>query len=299
MSSAPSAVVSETHTPLGVARLAAEHLATRGVPDPRLDAELLLAASLGLRRLDLYLQHDRPLTEDELASYREMIRRRGRREPLQYIVGSVTFREVELRVDRRALIPRPETEVLVGLALEWAGPRAARATEPMRALDIGTGAGAIALSLLAEGAFATSVATDVSAEALALAGENASLLGLADRVDLRQGPLYEPLGEEERFDAIVSNPPYIAAGSRAGLAAEVIEWEPEAALFAGAAGLDVVDPIVRSAAAWLRAGGLLALEVAETQTEEVAGLARASGLGEVRIVADLTGRPRIVMGVKP
>ncbi|HUF13117.1 MAG TPA: peptide chain release factor N(5)-glutamine methyltransferase [Longimicrobiales bacterium] len=300
MSTAPAARVpepapmSDDRTPLTVARLAAEHLKARGVPDPRLDAELLLAAALGVRRLDLYLQHDRPLTDDELEPYREMIRRRARREPLQYITGSVAFREIELRVDRRALIPRPETEILVGVVLDWSRARASSATAPLRALDIGTGTGVIALSLLAEGGFGTVVATDASADALALAAENAAALGLTERLELRHGSLYEPLRPDERFDAVVSNPPYISTATRAVLAPEVIDWEPAAALFAGAAGLDLVEPIVRQAAERLARRGLLALELAETQALEVAELARVSGFDEVRIIEDLTGRARIV-----
>lgn len=291
--------MTESRTPLGVARLAAEHLKARGVPDPRLDSDLLLAASLGIGRLDLYLQHDRPLTEDELAPYREMIRRRARREPLQYIVGSVTFREIELRVDRRALIPRPETEVLAGVVLDWASARGGAAgAAPLRALDIGTGTGAIALSLLAEGGFGAVVATDTSEEALALAGENASALGLADRLELRLGSLFEPVPAGERYDAIVSNPPYIATGERAGLAAEVVEWEPEVALFAGASGLDLLEPIVRQARDRLVKGGLLALELAERQAEAVAALAREHGYEDVRIIEDLTRRPRIVTATR-
>ena len=216
------------HRPLELARLAAGHLAERGVEDPRLDAELLLAHVLGVRRLDLYLQFERPLTPDEVAAYREAIRRRGQREPLQYITGTTSFRELELAVDPRVLIPRPETEVLVGAVLEWAAGRG-----DLVALDIGTGSGAIALSLLAEGPFARMVATDVSRGALELAAENARRTGLDARLELRHGPLWEPIGDGERFDVIVSNPPYVADAEGAGLQPEVAAHEPAGALFAG------------------------------------------------------------------
>ena len=288
----PTARPEEPATPLALARTAAEWLEGRGVADGRLDAELLLADALGLKRLDLYLQHDRPLTPEEVERFRGMVRRRGRREPLQYIVGHVQFRHVELGTDARALIPRPETEVLVGAALDVARERDGGFA---RALDVGTGTGAIALSLLAEAGAGMVVATDTSAAALELAGENAANLGLADRIDLRPGSLYAPLREEERFDAIVSNPPYIAEADRAGLAPEVVDWEPAAALFSGGDGLDVIGPLVDGAPRWLTPGGLLALEVGTTQAETVAARMRATdGLGGVRILEDLARRPRIV-----
>lgn len=287
--------MSEPRTPLAVARAAGGHLAARGVRDGRLDAELLLASVLGVNRLELYLQHERRLTDEELDRYRGMVRRRARREPLQYITGTVTFRQLELRVDRRALIPRPETEVLVGLVLDRAREQGAGASA--RALDIGTGTGAIALSLLAEGGVRSCVATDVSADALALAGENAAALGLADRLELRAGTLWQPVVAGERFDVIVSNPPYIATPEGAGLDPEVVDWEPGVALFAGADGLAVVEPIVRGAPDRLAERGLLALEIGETQSQRVAQLARSVGLVEVRIHEDLAGRPRIVTAV--
>ena len=280
-----------TPLPLDVARRAQEHLARHGVADARLEAELMLAAVLGTNRLRLYLEDDVPLTSEQALRYGRMVDRRAKREPLQYVIGSTQFRELELRCDPRALIPRPETEVLVGVVLDWAG---ARGGAGMRALDIGTGTGAIALSLAREGEFAELVATDISGDALALAAENAQAAGLADRVELRAGALFEPVGADERFDVIVSNPPYIARGERSTLATEVADWEPEAALFAGERGLDVIEPLVRGARAHLARPGLLALELAPGQAEEVAALARASGFTHVRIIEDLAGRARIV-----
>ena len=281
------------HRPLELARLAAGHLAERGVDDPRLDAELLLAHVLGVRRLDLYLQFERPLTNDEVAAYREAIRRRGQREPLQYITGTASFRELELAVDPRVLIPRPETEVLVGAVLEWAAGRA-----DLVALDIGTGSGAIALSLLAEGPFARVVATDVSRGALELAAENARRTGLGDRLELRHGPLWEPIGDGERFDVIVSNPPYVADAEGAGLQPEVAAHEPAGALFAGADGLDVLRGIAAGAVAHLSGGGLLAVEVGLGQGAAVAGMLERGPFGPPRIVEDLTGRERIVLAAR-
>jgi release factor glutamine methyltransferase len=286
-----------TPRPLELARLAAEHLATRGVTDGRLDAELLLAHVLGIRRLDLYLQFERPLTDEEVAAYREAIRRRARREPLQYITGEAAFRELVLRVDPRVLIPRPETEVLVGEVLDWARGEAA-AGGALSALDVGTGSGAIALSLLREGPFGRVVATDVSAGALEVAAANAAALGLADRLELRAGSVWSAVGEVERFHVIVANPPYVMESERATLMPEVRDHEPGAALFSGPDGLEVVREIVGGARAHLRAGGLLALEVGVGQASTVAGLVSAAGLASPRVVVDLAGRERVVLAVR-
>jgi release factor glutamine methyltransferase len=282
-------------TPLAVTAKAASWLAARGVQNARLEAELLLAAVLGLKRLDLYLQYDRPLTAAELDGYRALVRRRGRREPLQYVIGSVAFRELELRVDGRALIPRPETESLVGAVLEWAGPASESRGRPLRAVDIGTGSGAIALSLLREGPFERVIATDVSAAALALASENAAAAGLRAQLDLRPGALFEPIAGVA-IDVVVSNPPYVAEGDRETLAPEVRDWEPAGALYAADAGYAVLAALVDGAAAHLSAGGLLALEVGLGQAGSVAARAEATGrYAGVRVVRDLADRERIVL----
>jgi release factor glutamine methyltransferase len=290
--------------PLELTRLAAEHLAARGVADARLDAELLLAHVLGLRRLDLYLQFERPVGPDDVAAYREVIRRRARREPLQYITGEAAFREIVVRVDPRVLIPRPETEVLVGEVLGAAGvgvsgtgTRVGSGGGDTRllGLDIGTGSGAIALSLLREGAFARVVATDVSPGALEVAAGNAASLGLEARLELRRGSVWEPIGEGERFHVIVANPPYVMESERAALMPEVRDHEPEGALFGGADGLTVIHEIVSGAPSRLHAGGVLALEVGPTQARAVAELMADAGLVGPRVVADLSGRDRVVL----
>lgn len=280
--------------PLELTRLAAEHLAGRGIEDPRLDAELLLAHVLGLRRLDLYLQFERPLEPAEVDAYREAVRRRASREPLQYITGEAAFRELTLHVDPRVLVPRPETEILVGEVLSWVADRGGSCV----ALDLGTGSGAIALSLLAEGPFERVVATDVSAGALDVAGANARRLELDDRLELRLGPLWEPIGDGERFDVIVANPPYVADAERESLMPEVGEHEPGEALFAGPDGLAVIRAIAAGSPPRLAAGGLLALEVGLGQAPAVADLLGAAGYAEVRMVKDLTGRERVVRGAR-
>jgi release factor glutamine methyltransferase len=299
--------VSSAATPrlLELARLAGGHLAAKGVADGRLDAELLLAHVLGVRRLDLYLQFERPVTDEEVAAFRELVRRRARREPLQYITGEAAFRELVLRVDPRVLIPRPETEFLVGEVLDWARGWVGAAAgagwstgDGLAALDMGTGSGAIALSLLREGPFARVVATDVSAGALAVAAGNAAALGLAERLELRSGSVWAAVGEAERFHVIVANPPYVMESERATLMPEVRDHEPAAALFSGADGLAVVREIVAGAASHLWPGGLLALEVAPGQASTVVGLMSAAGLEPPRVGVDLAGRERVVLATR-
>lgn len=265
------------------------YLGEKGVTEPRLNAELLLAGALGVKRLDLYLQFDRPLTADELAGFKPRLLRRARGEPLQYIAGEAQFRNLTLRVDPRVLIPRPETELLVGAVLEWAA-----AHEAHRALDVGTGSGAIALSLATEGEMEV-VATDLSSDALELAGENLRVAAPGARVEFREGSVYEPV-TGDLFDVVVSNPPYIGERERPELDSEVADWEPAGALFSGGDGLDVIRAIVRGAPDHLRPGGLLALEIGATQAEPVAALIRERpAFREPLIRKDLAGRDRIVL----
>ena len=287
----------EPWTVLRVIRTSAEWLAARGVDSARLDAEHLLAYALGTTRLQLYLQYDRPLSPEERDALRPLLRRRGRREPLQYIVGRAAFRELDLFVDPRVLIPRPETEVLVQVVLDEVNT-----SEGLRAVDVGTGSGCIALSLLTEGPFSRVVAIDASAEAIEVARSNAAGLDLprpvgAETADLefRCGLGLTPLRADERFDVIVSNPPYVAVGDEPDLAPEIREWEPRLALFAGREGFDVIDTLVDGAPDHLEAGGLLALEVGAGQAEIVAERVRASTrYRSCGIHRDLSGRTRIV-----
>ncbi|MGH7464979.1 MAG: peptide chain release factor N(5)-glutamine methyltransferase [Longimicrobiales bacterium] len=281
---------------LDVSRKAAAVFEERGFEQARLDAELLLAGVLGVKRLDLYLQHDRPLSPAELERYRGAVRRRLKREPVQYILGTAIFRHLELHVDPRVLIPRPETELLVGAVLDWAAARGAGGA----VLDIGTGSGAIALSLAGEGEFERVVASDVSRDALAVASDNAARLGLADLVEFREGVLFDVVRDEERFSVIVSNPPYVAESDRATLAADVVAHEPADALFAGPDGLAVIGGIVAGAATRLRPGGLLALEMGAGQGAVVLELiTRTGAYVGARVAQDLTGRERMVLAETP
>lgn len=297
-------------TPIPLTRWSGEYLAEKGVEGGRLDAEFLLAHVLGLGRLDLYLQHDRPLLPRELEVFRGLLKRRAAREPLQHVLGSAPFRELDLLSDSRALIPRPETEILVEEVLAWAAEVAPDLSgadgaevgrddrKPLLALEIGTGTGAIALSLLTEGPFRRIVATDSSPQALAVARENAERNGVSEALEFREGSLFAPVGEGERFHVLVSNPPYIPDGDRAGLAPEVRDWEPTTALFAGPEGLDVLLPLVAGAPDVLLPGGLLALEVGHGQAGRVArAVEETGGFREIRIRPDLAGRERVVLGV--
>ena len=279
----------ESWTILRMILWSAEYLKNKGVETGRLDAEWLLAAALGVDRLQLYLKYDRPLSSEEREAFKPLLRRRAGREPLQYIIGRTGFRELELKTDPRVLIPRPETEVLVQEVLDWASAGAESVW------DMGTGAGAVALSLAAEGTWTRVVATDVSPEALSVAADNAERYDLGGHVEFREGSLFEPLEEGERFDVSVSNPPYIAEGEKGELQPEVRDWEPPEALFAGEDGLDVIRQLVAGAPKHLLSGGLLALECGLGQAEGIAADVQATGaFGAVRIRADLTGRPRFV-----
>lgn len=267
------------------------YLEERGVEQPRLEAELLLAHVLGCQRLDLYLRYGEPLKEAQLAPLRELVRRRGKREPWQYLTGEVDFHELKLKVDRRALIPRPETEELVELLRQRLKP------PPGRVLDIGTGSGAIALACARMWPETEVLATDVSAEALSLARENAANLGLEGRVALHEGDLAAEVGE--RSDLIVSNPPYLTEEEWQEAAPEVREFEPKGALVGGAEGREVLTRLIELAPRLLRPGGWLALETGIFHHPALEVQAREAGLVEVESVSDFHRRPRYLLGRMP
>lgn len=251
--------------------LAADYLSRRGVPSARRDADALLAHVLGCDRLGLYLRFDEQPDPQQVGRYRALTLRRGAREPLQHLLGRVRFLDRELRCDRRALIPRPETEDLARLAVELLGDPKGRACA-----DIGTGTGCLALHLAARGAAV--LATDISPAALDLARENAAADGLRDNPRFALGDLWEPLdAEAAALDLIVSNPPYIAEGERAGLEPEVGQWEPEQALFSGPAGLDMLERLLDGAPRRLAQGGWLALECGRGQARALMLRAETAG----------------------
>ena len=269
-----------------VVTASADYLTRKRVPNPRIDAEHLVANGLGLTRLDLYLQYDRPLTEAETVTCRELVRRRGAREPLAYILGEWGFRRLTLTVDRRALIPRPETEVVVERCLALLDG----VGEP-RVLDVGTGTGAIALAIADERPDALVTAIDVSEDALALATENAERTRLADRILLLRHNLAEGLPKGP-FDLVVSNPPYVEPEEIDSLQPEVREWEPREALV----GEGMTEAVAAGAVAALAPGGALVLEVADGTAERVAALLAGLGFDDVTSTPDLAGRDRVVEG---
>ena len=270
-----------------VLRLSAEHLEAKGSETPRLDAERLLAHALGVERIELYLQPDRPLDAAELEAARALVARRAAREPLQYVLGEWGFRRLPLGVDARALIPRPETETVVERCLALLA-----GLEAPRVLDVGTGSGAIALAIADEHPGAAVTGVDVSEDALALARENAARTGLA--VELRRHDLFQGLPPGP-WELVVSNPPYVDPDERASLQPEVREWEPPEALF----GRDAAAAVARRAVDVLADGGALVLEVGDGQAAETAALLDSLGYTDVRATPDLAGRDRVVEGRRP
>ena len=265
---------------------------SKGVPNARLDTDTLIAHSLGIKRLELYLDLDRPLTESQLAELRPLVKRRADREPMQYIIGSVDFCDMELKVDTRALIPRYETEELVERVSE------ALSVAPKQILDLGTGSGALALAFAKRYPEASVDAVDFSAQALSLAKENAITQELAERVTFYEGSWLCPLGlGEQRYDLIVSNPPYLTEEEMTTAEPEVVAYEPHSALVSGADGLDDLRLIFKDAAAFLKPGGLLALETGIAQAEALNTLAETAGL-QGECIEDLSGRPRFYFARK-
>jgi release factor glutamine methyltransferase len=267
-------------------RASTDFLGRKGVPSPRVDAEHLVAKALGLTRLDLYLQYDRELEEQEIAACRELVRRRGAREPLAYILGEWGFRRLVLIVDRRALIPRPETEMVVERCLARLG-----GVEAPHVLDVGTGTGAIALAIADEKPDALVTAIDVAADALTLAVANAEHTGLSARVRLLRHDLAGGLPGGP-YDLVVSNPPYVEPAELDSLQPEVRDWEPREALI----GHDVTADVAGAARSVLKPGGWLVLEVAEGTAGVVSGLLHELGYGDVQATRDLAGRDRVVEG---
>jgi release factor glutamine methyltransferase len=267
-----------------VLRRATDHLGKTS-ETARLDAELLLAHTLGRQRIELYTDFDRPLNDGELDGYRALVARRARREPVAYSLGEWGFRRLTLAVDRRALIPRPETEVVVERALaHLAG------LDAPRVLDVGTGSGAIALAIADEHPGARVTAIDLSADALSLARENAARTGLTIELlehDLRAGLPDGP------YDLVVSNPPYVEQEELATLMPDVRDFEPHLALV----GSGATEAVARAALDALRPGGWLVLEVGDGQAAAAASLLAGLGFSDVSTSPDLTGRDRVVDGL--
>jgi release factor glutamine methyltransferase len=277
-------------------RTATARLAAAGFPGT--DAEELLSRLLGVGRADLRVRAAEALAGERATTLDAQLARRLNGEPVQYITGRAAFRSLDLAVDRRVLIPRPETEWLVEAVSEYLATHETPARAP-RVLDLGTGSGCIALALAHEHPRAEIVATDASEGALEVARANAGALRLAHRVTFLRGEWLDALATDERFDVIVSNPPYIAALDASALPRDVHDHEPHAALFGGDDGLADLRTIVDQAPRHLRAGGLLALELAETRAAEVAGwFEGARDWRGVELRADLSGQPRILLATR-
>lgn len=278
-------------TVLEVIRRSAEFLEKKGVDLPRLQTELLLAHVLGVPRLNLYLSFDRLLTGGELDSARDLVRRRGNREPLQHILGSTSFCGLEMKVNRHVLVPRPETERLAEQAWERLG--ALQSPGPA-ALDFGTGSGCIAIALAVHCPGARLEAVDRSDEALAVARENAARHGVAERIRFHSGDGFAALPAGVRFDLIVSNPPYIPSVEIEQLAPEVRDHDPRAALDGGPDGLEYFRRLAEGGADRLRPGGGLLLEIGDGQAEAVGAILAGHNWVVERVEADYSGRPRVL-----
>jgi release factor glutamine methyltransferase len=275
-------------------RKSTDYLKGKGSSTPRLDAELLLAEVLGMERVDLYINFDQPLNPAEIDSYRELIRRRGRGEPVAYILGRTYFRNLKLKVDSSVLLPRPETEHVVEAAIAILLERDSSSAPP-RVLDLGTGSGAIALAVAAASPDAIVIAADNSEAALSIAAENASAAALSLRVSFHHSDFFDDLDPVETFDLIISNPPYIAEDEWAGLPVDVRDYEPRQALHGGDDGLDGYRRIITEAHQFLRPGGSLILEIGYQQADAVKQLLAETGrYGEAEVAQDYAGQDRVV-----
>jgi len=263
-----------------VLQRSATWLDKKGSEAARLEAELLLAHVLGTERLGLYTDAERRLEDGELDSYRALLRRRADGEPVAYLTGRREFYGLELAITRDVLVPRPETELLVDRAREL---------QPSRILDLGTGSGCVAIACAKQLPDAAVTATDVSEAALEVAAQNAARHGVADRIRFLPGDLFAPLAEGERFDLILSNPPYVPDGQATAVAAH----EPHLALYAGASGLDVIERMLAAAPGHLSDGGTLLVEIGEDQEAAVREHA-ATHFGVVEVRPDLQRQPRVL-----
>jgi release factor glutamine methyltransferase len=274
-------------TVLEVLQSTTAYFTKRDIESPRLNAEHLLAHTLQRKRIELYLEFERPLTEAELAPLRELVRRRGQGEPLQHLLGTVEFAGRIFLCDKRALVPRPETEELVEklIVMKWA--------EGARFVDVGTGSGVIALSLAAQFPEVEVSAVDVSADALALAQENAARLDLPSSVRFAQGNLLE--GVEGAFDLIVANLPYVPAADRSTLSREVLH-DPEVAVFGGPYGDELMRELISAAPDRLRPGGLLALEIGTGQADNLSVLLAEKNYHDITSIRDYCGVTRFLFG---
>ena len=282
-------------TILSLLEWASGYLSRRGFDEARLHVELMLAHVLRLKRLDLYLQFDRPLTPEERGAFRALFERRLKHEPLQYILGETEFMGLSLAVDRSVLIPRPETELLVERAVEFLK---ARTDQKAEVLDIGTGSGNIAVALGAMAPGATIVSMDTSADALRVAATNVARHKLAN-VTLLEADVFGEFLSGRRFDLLISNPPYVSREEFQALEPEVRDHEPSSAVTDNADGMRVITRIAQIASPRLRPGGALFMELGYNQSERVRELLAASGLADIELIPDFARIPRVIAARRP
>jgi len=279
--------LSETWTLLKLLRWMTDYFTDKGIDNPRLDAELLLAHLLDLDRVGLYMNYDRPLTATELDKIRPSVQRRGKREPLQYLLGSTEFWSLNFKVSPAVLIPRADTEILVEEAITHAGASG-------QLLDVGTGSGAIAISLATELPEWQITGLDISTTALEITAENIDKNQVGEQVQLVQGDLAEL--PAQRYDLIVSNPPYIAQHEWDNLMPEVRCFEPQLALLAKNEGLECYQQLTRQIKTRLKPNGWLLVEIGHRQADAVKALFATAGLEDIYMREDYAGQPRVVGG---
>ncbi len=293
-----AATTLQTRRLIDILRRSTAFLTKNGVESARLDAEVLLANVLDMDRIQLYVQHDRPLIRDELERYRDALKRRARRMPVAYVTGRKEFMSLDFVVDERVLIPRPDTEVLVEAVCSRL---AALAIDDPIVVDMGAGSGAIACAISREVPGARVLATDISGDALEVTASNVARLGLSGRVFLAQGDLFQPtVGTEfEHMDVLVSNPPYVPSRDIPSLAPEISRYEPRLALDGGPDGLDFYRRIAEGVSGRLTGRGFVALEVGDGQAAQVTEMLEQVGLIDVETTRDYSGAIRAVVGSKP
>ena len=283
-----------TMTVLQAIQRSSEFLARRGVESPRLQVEWMLSQLLALPRMQLYLNFEQILSEKDLSTLRGMVVRRGNREPLQHILGSVSFCGYELAVGPHALIPRPETEILAEMAWSWLNSRATTGTNSPRALDFGTGTGCLAIAIALKTPGAWILALDASTEALAVARKNAQSHTLLEKIEFLESTGFDRVPKEMSFDLIVSNPPYIPSADIPELEPEVRDHDPLAALDGGEDGLAFFRLIALEAPPRMRGGGRLMLEIGDGQAEAVRAILESQKWVVETVSQDYTGRQRFI-----
>lgn len=281
-------------------KVTADYLKEKEIDSPRLTAEILLSHQLNTDRVNLYLNFDQPLTEKEISGYRSLIKRRLRHEPIQYITGSQEFWSLDFMVDPQVIIPRPESELLVEQAINRVGANFAPQNQSPKILDLGTGSGALAISVAKEVPQARFWATDLSAAALSLARSNAEKHGVSERIQFMRGDLWDPIiNLDITFDIIISNPPYITSEEYNDLAPEVRDYEPRLALDGHEGGMYFIEKIIRGGLDYLSPGGWLIMEMSPDQTEKALVLVeQIKGYGEKTRIKDYSHTYRVIMAQK-